>query len=300
MSTALVAIAVIGFVAQFVDGSLGMGYGVTSTTLLLSAGLAPAVASASVHMAELGTTLASGAAHWRFGNVDWQVVWPLAIPGAVGAFAGAYVLSNISAGVARPWVSLILSCLAMMILARALIGRTIGSAAAARPRARALGPLGLVGGFLDAAGGGGWGPVTTSSLMAASRMQPRHVIGTVSMSEFLVTAGASIGFLVGLGVAGFAWDAVAVLLAGGLIAAPIAAWVVRHVDYRSMGVAVAGMILYSNAERVLALVGIGPRVADVVELAIVFGAGGLVVGLFAGRRTRSEAEPAEGLSGATP
>jgi len=299
MSTGIVVIAIIGFVAQFVDGSLGMGYGVTSTTLLLSAGLAPAMASASVHMAELGTTAASGAAHWRFGNVDWAMVWPLALPGGVAAFVGAYVLSSISADIARPWVSTILLGLGIVILLRSVFGRSVSSAKASRPRVRALGPLGAVGGFLDAVGGGGWGPVTTSTLVAATRMEPRHVIGTVSISEFIVTLGASVGFLIGLGTAGFAWDAVVVLLAGGIIAAPIAAWAVRHIDFRTMGVAVAGMILFSNVGRVLGLIGIGPEVADVVRLAILFGAIGLTSRLWLGRRSHPASDLPGGASAAS-
>ncbi|MFO1540780.1 MAG: sulfite exporter TauE/SafE family protein [Chloroflexota bacterium] len=266
LGSSLVLVAVAGFLAQLVDGALGMGYGVTSTTILLTAGLAPAMASASVHMAELGTTLASGAAHWRFGNVNWKVVSRLALPGCTGAFLGAYVLSNIDASAAKPWVSLFLSLLAILILYRAVAGR-----AARLPRMPVrwytLGPLGLFAGFLDAAGGGGWGPVTTSTLIAGDRMAPRKVIGTVSASEFLVAFGASVGFLLGLGTTGIAWDAVAVLLAGGVVAAPVAAWLVRHIDHRAMGVIVAGMILFTNSERVLALFGVGPEAALVVRLA---------------------------------
>jgi len=270
LGTGIVAIAIIGFIAQLVDGALGMGYGVTSTTLLLTAGLTPAVASASVHFAELGTTLASGTAHWRFGNVDWKTVSRLALPGGIGGFLGAYVLSNVDAEIARPWVSLALSTLALLILFRAIKGTAVRVRAFA-PRWRTLGPLGVFAGFLDAAGGGGWGPVTTSTLMAAGRMQPRMVIGTVSASEFLVAAGASIGFLLGLGAQAIAWDAVAVLLLGGVIAAPIAAWLVRHINHRTLGAVVAGMILITNSERVLALVGVGPEVALAVRVLLIIG-----------------------------
>lgn len=280
MSSTIVVIGVIGFVAQLVDGSLGMGYGVTSTTLLLSAGLAPAVASASVHMAEVGTTLVSGAAHWRFGNVNWRAVAMLAVPGGLGAFAGAWVLSGISADAATPWVSLVLSLLGVVILVRAMVGRAV-SMRAYRPRFRSLGPLGAFAGFIDAAGGGGWGPVTTSALMAASRMQPRFVIGTVSASEFLVALGASAGFLFGLGASNFAWDAIAVLLAGGMAAAPIAAWLVRHVDHRSLAAVVAGMILFTNSERALAIVGFDPDAAHALRMVIVIGTLGLTLVLLA-------------------
>jgi len=288
LGTGIVAVAIIGFIAQLVDGALGMGYGVTSTTLLLTIGLSPAVASASVHFAELGTTLASGTAHWRFGNVDWKTVSRLALPGGIGGFLGAYVLSSVDATAARPWVSLALSILGVLILFRAIKGTSVRVRAFA-PRWRTLGPLGVFAGFLDAAGGGGWGPVTTSTLLAAGRMQPRMVIGTVSASEFLVASGASIGFLLGLGAQAIAWDAVAVLLVGGVIAAPIAAWLVRHINHRTLGAVVAGMILVTNSERVLALVGIGPEAAQAVRVLLLIGTIALTIGLHVTQRRAARA-----------
>ena len=289
LGSSLILVAVAGFVAQLVDGSLGMGYGVTSTTILLAAGLAPAVASASVHFAELGTTAASGTAHWRFGNVNWKVVSRLALPGGIGAFLGAYVLSSIDASAAKPWVSLILATLAGLILYRSVAGR---SARLPRVPVRwyTLGPLGLIAGFIDATGGGGWGPVTTSTLLAANRMQPRMVIGTVSASEFLVAAGASIGFLFGLGLEEIAWDAVAVLLVGGLIAAPVAAWMVRHVDHQVLGCVVAGMILVTNSSRVLALVGVGPEIQELLRWVFAVGSVLLAVAVWV-RKRRELARP---------
>ena len=280
----IVFIGLIGFIAQLVDGALGMGYGVTSSTLLLTAGLAPAAASATVHMAEIGTTAASGFAHWRFGNVNMRAVARLALPGAIGGFLGAVVLSNLSADTARPWVSLILAALGVLILFRAIKGTPVRTRAF-QPRLLTLGPLGLIGGFIDATGGGGWGPVTTSTLMAANRMEPRRVIGTVSASEFLVALGASIGFLLALGSQAIAWDALVVLLLGGLIAAPVAAWLVRHLDHRLLGVVVAGMILFSNVDRVLAGFGVGPEIVIVVRGLIVI----FTIVLFAWlwRRTRN-------------
>lgn len=293
----IVVVGIVGFLAQLVDGALGMGYGVTSTTLLLTVGLTPAVASASVHFAELGTTLASGTAHWRFGNVDWRTVTRLALPGGIGGFLGAYVLSNVDATAAKPWVSLALSILGLLILFRAIKGTAI-RVRAFSPRWRTLGPLGIFAGFLDAAGGGGWGVVTTSTLMAAGRMQPRMVIGTVSASEFLVALGASVGFLLGLGAQEIAWDAVVVLLLGGVIAAPIAAWLVRHIDHRSLGVVVAGMILFTNSERVLGLVGVGPDAAQVVRVAIAIGSVALTATLHRRRRAARRAASDGGDAGA--
>lgn len=300
LGSSLVLVAIAGFIAQLIDGALGMGYGVTATTILLTAGLAPAVASASVHIAELGTTLASGAAHWRFGNVNWKVVSRLAIPGGMGAFLGAYVLSSVDASAARPWVSLILLLLAVLILYRAIAGRS-----ARLPqvpiRWYTLGPLGIVAGFIDAAGGGGWGPVSTSTLMAANRMQPRKVIGTVSASEFLVAAGASVGFLVGLGLEGIAWDAVAVLLVGGIIAAPIAAWLVRRIDHQLLGTVIAGMIIVTNSERVLALAGVGPDAALLVRVVTVVATVLLTAGLWIRKRREAARFIAAGRTlGASP
>src|SRR5215203_3209579 len=150
-------LAVVGLIAQLVDGSLGMAYGVTSQSLLLTIGIAPALASASVHIAEVGTTAASGVSHWRFKNVDWAKVWPLAIPGAIGAFFGAVVLSSfITAEAAEPIVAIFLFGLGVFVLARFSFRRH-ERPVQIRPVSKGfLAPLGLIAGFLDAAGGGGW------------------------------------------------------------------------------------------------------------------------------------------------
>ena len=191
----LVLLALVGLGAQLVDGSLGMAYGVTSTTLLLAIGTNPAVASATIHLAEIGTTLASGLAHWKFGNVDWKVVAKVGVPGAVGAFAGATFLSHLSTEVAAPVMSLILVSLGVYLLVRFTL-RGIDRRNLGKPmRKRFLGPLGLVAGFVDATGGGGWGPVGTPALLASGRMEPRKVIGSIDTSEFLVALAASLGFL---------------------------------------------------------------------------------------------------------
>src|SRR4051794_17963120 len=156
-----------------------MAYGVTSTTLLLAIGTNPAAASATVHLAEIGTTLASGLSHWRFGNVDWRVVLRVGVPGAVGAFAGATGLSNLSTEGAAPGMSLILLALGVYLLVRFPL-RGVDRRNLGKPlRKRFLTPLGLVAGFVDATGGGGWGPVGTPALLASGRMEPRKVIGSV-------------------------------------------------------------------------------------------------------------------------
>jgi len=243
---ALIVLIVIGFLAQLVDGALGMAYGATSSTLLLAYGLSPATASASVHLAELGTTAVSGLSHWRFGNVDWRTVRRIGIPGAVGAFVGAVVLSSISAELARPWMAGILLAIGTYILVRfTLFGP-------ARPRGRRyirgryLAPLGLGAGFVDATGGGGWGPVATPTILATGKYEPRKVIGSVDTSEFLVALAASVGFLLTLGSQGVAFRYVAALLIGGIAAAPLAAWLVRHVTPALLGVSVGGLILITN------------------------------------------------------
>ncbi|HET6729090.1 MAG TPA: sulfite exporter TauE/SafE family protein, partial [Jiangellaceae bacterium] len=191
----LVLFGLVGLAAQLVDGSLGMAYGVTSTTLLLAIGTNPAAASATVHLAEIGTTLASGLSHWRFGNVDWRVVRRIAIPGAIGSFAGATFLSMLSTDVAAPIMSVLLLALGLYILVRFTLRgmprRNLGKPV----RRRFLGPLGLLAGFVDATGGGGWGPVGTPALLASGRLEPRKVIGSIDTSEFIVAVAASVGFL---------------------------------------------------------------------------------------------------------
>jgi uncharacterized membrane protein YfcA len=247
----LVLLALVGLGAQLVDGSLGMAYGVTSTTLLLAIGTNPAAASATVHLAEIGTTLASGLSHWKFGNVDWKVVAKIGLPGAIGAFAGATVLASLSTEVAAPVMSLILLALGVYILVRFTL-RGIDRRHLGKPmRKRFLGPLGLVAGFVDATGGGGWGPVGTPAILASGRMEPRKVIGSIDTAEFIVALAASLGFLLALGSQGINAVWVAGLLVGGLIAAPIAAWLVRHVPPRLLGSLVGGMIVITNTRTLL-------------------------------------------------
>lgn len=242
----LVLLAIVGLVAQLVDGSLGMGYGVTSATLLVSAGIAPAVASAAIHFSELGTSLVSGLSHHTLGNTDWRTVRVLALPGFVGAFAGATLLVNLDARVAVPVVATLLIALGSFVTFRFLSPRRLRFGP--RPQARFLAPLGLFGGALDAVGGGGWGPVGTSSLLASGRMEPRKVVGSVDTAEFVVAVGGSLGFLVGLGAQGIEWAFVLALMLGGVVAAPIAAVLVRYLPARVLGVAAGGLIVLTNLQ----------------------------------------------------
>lgn len=282
----LVTVALVGGVAQLIDGSLGMGYGVTSTTMLLVVGTAPAIASASIHLSEVGTNVASGLAHWRLGNVDWRTVRLMALPGAVGGFAGAVLLSSIDGAAMRPVVSAILMVLGAYVLLRALRGRP---APAERPlSARFLRTLGLTAGAIDAVGGGGWGPIGTPTLLASGRLEPRKVIGSVDTSEFLVSVGASAGFLVALSWSQIPVATVLALLAGGLVAAPLAAYLVRIVPAQALGIAVAAAILLTNARTLSMTFGLAGAGRALLYLAIL----AAVAGVCAVNRNRAS-EPVE-------
>ncbi|NUS17070.1 MAG: sulfite exporter TauE/SafE family protein [Streptomyces sp.] len=289
----LILLALAGLGAQLVDGSLGMAYGVTSTTLLLAMGTNPAAASATVHLAEIGTTLMSGASHWRFGNVDWKVVTRIGVPGAIGSFLGATVLSKLSTEVAEPVMSLILLGLGLYVMSRFTF-RGLPKDRLGQPlRKRFLAPLGLVAGFLDATGGGGWGPVGTPALLASGRMEPRKVIGSIDTSEFLVALAASLGFLFSLGSQGLDWTWVLAFLLGGLIAAPVAAWLVRLVPPRVLGSAVGGVIIVTNVRTLLRSdwIGAGGGVsAAVYVLLYAVWAAALAYSIRAYRREKAEAE----------
>lgn len=253
----LVLLALVGFAAQLVDGSLGMAYGVTSTTLLLAIGTNPAAASATAHLAEIGTTVASGVSHWTFRNVDWGVVAKIGVPGAIGAFAGATFLSWLSTEIANPVMAVLLLALGLYVLIRFTV-RGLRTDRLGQPlRKRFLAPLGLLAGFMDATGGGGWGPVGTPAILASGRLEPRKVIGSIDTSEFFVAVAASLGFLVGLGGAGVDYRWALALLLGGLVAAPIAAWLVRLLPPRVLGSAVGGLIVLTNARTLLNLETLG-------------------------------------------
>jgi uncharacterized membrane protein YfcA len=242
----LVLLALVGLAAQLVDGSLGMGYGVTSATLLVAGGIGPAAASAAIHFSEIGTSLVSGISHHTLGNTDWRTVGVLAAPGFVGAFAGATLLVNLDARLAVPVVAGLLIALGAYVTWRFLGPGRLRFGP--RPRARFLAPLGLFAGGLDAIGGGGWGPVGTSSLLASGRLEPRKVVGSVDTAEFVVAVGGSLGFLVGLGTQGIAWSYVAALMVGGVVAAPVAATLVRYLPARVLGVAAGGLIVLTNLQ----------------------------------------------------
>lgn len=259
----------VGAAAQFVDGLLGMGFGITSASLLTILGYSAVAASAGTHAAKVGTTLVSGVSHWREGNVDWRVLITVGLPGAIGSFVGAVVLVNIALDGARIWMAAILFLLGLTIIARFGYGKSLFPAM--KLRTRNLWPIGLFGGFVDATGGGGWGPVATPSLMTVTKHKPHRIVGTVSAAEFLVAASASLGFLFGAGESGIPWLAVLGLVIGGVITAPIAAKLAKKAPTAPLGVAVGGMVLIANTAVIASVLGVPGVIAasiTAVELLI--------------------------------
>lgn len=244
--------AFIGFLAQLIDGSLGMAYGVTSSSLLLSFGMAPAIASASIHISEVVTTAASGISHIKFGNVDRQAIFKLIIPGSIGAFIGACFLSNLPGDIVKPYISLFLLMLGFYVIIRFLFKNKPSSTQRNLnlTTKQAL-PLGLIAGFADATGGGGWGPLTTPILLSKNGNSARKVVGTVDTSEFAIAISATIGFLISLGWQDVNWFWVGALMLGGVIAAPIAAWLVKTIPSHLLGVLVGGFIILTNVWTIL-------------------------------------------------
>ena len=236
----------VGFAAQMVDGAIGMAYGVTSSSVLLSLGIPPATASACVHAAETCTTAVSGLSHWKLGNVDFKLVRRLALPGAIGGGIGAYVLSNIDGTVIKPYIAGYLLLMGIFILWKAF-----------RPNAQLtnppenVGPLGFVGGFMDSIGGGGWGPIVTTTLIGRGTV-PRYAIGSVNLSEFFVTLTISATFLFTIGLELF--PIITGLIIGGVIAAPFAALAAKYLPDKALMILVGIVItLLSLRTIVLAL-----------------------------------------------
>ncbi|MDI9819140.1 MULTISPECIES: sulfite exporter TauE/SafE family protein [unclassified Legionella] len=231
----------VGFVAQIVDGALGMAYGVISTGVLVSLGIPPMVASASVHTAEIATTGISGFAHAMFRNVDYALFRRLAIPGIIGSIIGAYALTKIPVHIARPLIAVYLMSMGGLILYKAFRGgrllevlkhfieERMGQHKLPSEEARGLIPLGFAGGFFDATGGGGWGPIVNSTLLAQGTV-PHYTIGSVNLTEFLVTISAAATFFLTIGISH--WFIILGLIVGGAIAAPFAAIIVRYIHSR--------------------------------------------------------------------
>jgi uncharacterized protein len=237
---ALVPFIAIGFAAQLVDGALGMAFGVICNTLLVGVvGVAPAQASAQVHVVKAFTGAISGLSHIMHRNVDWPLFWKLTPAAIVGGVIGAYVLSSIDGAVAKPFVLLFLTGIGLYLL-----WRGIGYQPIAR-KVRHVRPLGLIGGALDATGGGGWGPVVTSNLLMQGA-EPRMVVGTVNTVEFFLTVAISAAFILHLGVADLA-GATLGLLIGGVLAAPLGAWAARHFPPRLLMILVGVVLTITSA-----------------------------------------------------
>lgn len=233
-----------GFLAQMVDGSIGMAYGVSSNSLLLSFGVPPAAASASVHTAEVFTTLVSGISHWKLKNIDKKLFLSLVIPGVIGGVAGALILSNVEIGILQPLVSLYLIAMGVRILYKA----------SKKPLEKKLEKvktwvIGVAGGLLDAIGGGGWGPVVTTTLVADGQT-PRYVIGSVNTAEFFVTLAQTIIFFSFLGLEEF-WKIIAGLAVGGIIAAPFAAMLVKKISPKVIMIIVGIAVIVLNIRTIV-------------------------------------------------
>jgi len=233
--TALWPFIAVGFAAQLVDGALGMAFGIISNTALVALlGVPPALASQRIHVVECFTTAISGISHLIHRNIDKRLFFRLLVPGMIGGVTGAYLLSSLDAGVVKPFVLLYLAGIGVYLLVRGLLYPP------AVREAKHIAPLGLVGGFLDAAGGGGWGPVVTSNLLIQGA-DPRKVVGTVNAVEFFLTLTVSAAFIWKLGVADLAGATLGILI-GGVIAAPIGAWAAKHFSPKVMLVLV-GIVL---------------------------------------------------------
>ena len=245
MTTDFFLLLAIGFMAQIIDGALGMAYGVVSNSAMLAIGMPPAQASALVHTAEIFTTGASAASHIYHRNVDWRLVLRLGAGGVLGAILGAWILSNIDVTAARRYVYLYLLVMGFYILWRA--------ARIAAPRRDPAGwtsPVGFVAGFLDASGGGGWGPVVTSTLVGAGHA-PRQTVGSVNTTEFFVTTAAATTFFVELGASPFGH--LVPLVLGGILAAPFGGWVVKRIPAQMLMVAVGTLIVLISIWQLLRL-----------------------------------------------
>lgn len=232
----------IGFVAQLIDGALGMAYGISASSLLMGVGVPPAVVSSTVHAAECFTTGASAISHRAFGNVNKKLFFGLLMPGVIGAFMGAYILTMIPGDVIKPYIAGYLLIMGVVLVVKAF------RAFPPREVSTHLKPLAFFGAFVDAVGGGGWGPIVGSTLMA--RGSPfRETVGTVNTVEFFVTLSASVGFLLGIGLSH--WNVILGLAAGGVVAAPVGAWVCKRVPHRPFLV-VVGLVVIGLSLRTLA------------------------------------------------
>ena len=239
---------IIGFFAQIVDGSLGMAYGVSSNAFLLSTGVTPAVASASVHISEVFTTFVSGISHLKFNNVDKDIVKKLIIPGVIGGIVGAYLLVNFPSEIIKPIVTVYLLIMGIRIFIKAFKNIPWFHF---KPHHFIF--LGAISGFFDAVGGGGWGPIVTSTLLGRDDT-PRKTIGSVNISEFFVTFSEAVTFIATIGMA--PWTIVLGLISGGVVAAPLAAFLTSKVPNKVLFLIVGSLIIFLQVRAILAMFGI--------------------------------------------
>ncbi len=226
----------VGFIAQIIDGSLGMAYGVSANSFLLGIGIPPAAASASVHTAEIVTTAVSGFSHWRFGNIDFNLVKRLAIPGVIGGVSGAYILTSLPGEKLKPYVAIYLLVMGIRIFLKALKVTNFTTT----PKNKYLFPLGLFGGLFDAIGGGGWGPIVTTTLISGGNV-PSKTIGSVNLTEFFVTFSEAIAFILTIGLVNV--NIILGLMLGGAIAAPFGALLTKKLPPKVIMLVVAVLII---------------------------------------------------------
>lgn len=242
-------LVLVGILAQLIDGSLGMAYGVSSNSFLLSVGVPPAVASASVHTAEVFTTAISGFSHWKLGNIDKRIVFGLIIPGMIGGALGAYILTSIDGAVIKPFIAIYLLIMGIRILLKAF---SHNAQVEKEPKPTLLVPLGLVGGSMDAIGGGGWGPIVTTTLISSGHT-PRKSIGSVNFSEFFVTLVISITFLLSMGIQH--WNVILGLILGGVIAAPLGALLTKKIPAKAILITVGLLIVFLQVRTLIQIWG---------------------------------------------
>lgn len=241
MNNSLWIYILVGFFAQMIDGSLGMAYGVSATSFLVGFGVPQAVASASVHTAEIFTTAVSGFSHWRLGNIDKELVKKLILPGVLGGILGAYVLTNISGDALKPFVAIYLIFMGIRIILKAFNILAIKQ----KPNAIFIRALGLAGGLFDAIGGGGWGPIVTSTLISQGN-KPRYTIGSVNFTEFFVTFAEVATFIFTLAIGKDQLWVIAGLAIGGVIAAPLAAFAANRLPTKTIMILVGVLIIFLN------------------------------------------------------
>jgi hypothetical protein len=226
----------VGIIAQIIDGALGMAYGISATTFLLFNGMPPAVATGSVHISEIFTTGASGLSHWKMGNINKKLFRALIFPGIIGGVAGAFLITSIDGNIMRPWISAYLLIMGIYILIKAFKKSAFAKKMFSKRR---ISILAFIGGFTDSSGGGGWGPVITSTLLGSGG-EARKTIGTVNSAEFFLSIATGLSFILLIGLS--RWEIVAGLIIGGILAAPFAAYIVSKMPAKYLMILVGALV----------------------------------------------------------